>query len=77
MLVRKCNGIGYAFTPPRAAVGCSWLDHLLTGEEEYMEREGIVLLSYPFFRFQAREPIDEAVGKLFRYRREDHAVGAR
>jgi hypothetical protein len=41
------------------------LDHLLTGEEEYVKREGIVLLSYPFFRFQAREPIDEAVGKLF------------
>jgi hypothetical protein len=30
-----------------------------------MEREGIVLLSHPFFRFQARESIDKAVGKLF------------
>lgn len=70
------RGCGLPIAPEEFTSKCG-LDHLLTGEKEYMKREGIVLLSYPFFRFQAREPIDEAVGKLFRYRCEDHAVGAR
>jgi hypothetical protein len=52
---------------------CPWLDHLLTGEDEYVN---IVMLTHPLLRFKAREPIDEAVGKLFRYRGEDHTVDA-
>ena len=51
-----------------------WLDHLFTGEDEYVN---IVILTHPLLRFKAREPIDEAVGELFRYRGEDDTVGAR
>jgi hypothetical protein len=53
------------------------LDYLLTGKDKYVKGEGIVLLTHPLLRFQASEPIDEAIGKRFRYRSEDHAVGAR
>jgi hypothetical protein len=47
---------------------------LLTGEDEYVK---IVMVTHPLLRLIAREPIDETVGKLFRYRGEDHIVGAR
>jgi hypothetical protein len=57
----------------RRRTRCPWLDHLLTGEDEYVKS---VMLTHPLLRFQAREPIDEAVGTLFRYRGEDHTVGA-
>ena len=52
---------------------CPWLDRLLTGKDEYVN---IVTLTHPLLRFKAREPIDEAVGNPFRYRGEDHTVGA-
>jgi len=53
---------------------CPWLDHLLTGEDEYVK---MVMLPHRLLRLKAREPIDEAVGELFRYRGEDDTVGAR
>jgi hypothetical protein len=34
------------------------------------------MLAHPLFRFQAGEPIDEALGKRLRYRGEDHTVDA-
>jgi hypothetical protein len=46
---------------------------LLTGEDEYVN---IVTLTHPLLSFQAREPIDEAVSKLFRDRGEDYTVAA-
>jgi hypothetical protein len=34
------------------------------------------MLTQPLLSFKAREPIDEAVGKLFRDRGEDYTVAA-
>ena len=38
------------------------LDRLLTGKDKYVN---MVRLIRPLLRFEAREPLDEAVGKLF------------
>jgi hypothetical protein len=51
----------------------SGLDRLLTGEDEYVN---IVVPTDHLLRVKAREPIDEAVGKLFRYCGEDHGVAS-
>ncbi len=44
---------------------CPWLEHLLTGEDEYVKSEHRITLTHPVLCFKAREPIDEAVGNLF------------
>src|SRR5207244_4030885 len=49
----------------------SGLDCLLTGEDELVD---IVKPTDPRRCVKAREPIDKAVGKLFRYCGEDHGV---
>ena len=38
------------------------LDRLLAGKDEYVN---MVRLIRPLLRFETREPLDEAVGKLF------------
>jgi hypothetical protein len=53
------------------------LDCLLARKDKYMKREIIIaILTHLLLRFQLREPLDEAIGKRFRYRGEDHTVGA-
>ena len=64
------SGIGNCSRSAHESCG---LNRLLAGEDEYVK---IVMLTRSLLRFKAGEPIDEAVGTLFRYRGEDHTVGA-
>ena len=51
--------------PPSADECCPQLNHLLTGDDEYVKREDMVRLAYVLLRLNAREPVDEALGNLF------------
>jgi len=53
------------------------LDYLLAGEDEYVKRERIPMLMEPVLFSKAREPVNEALGCLFRNCCKNHTVGAR
>jgi len=53
------------------------LDYLLAGEDEYVKRERIPMLMEPVLFSKAREPVNEALGCLFRNCGKNRTVGAR